>query len=612
MNKEHQSKRKGRVFRNLGFWFCTLYRESPGFVWLYLLDIPVVVGISLLGAYLPSVLVADITAGREIRQIITNLFLLGGILVFLQVFGEWLKKTREIRDDESRFSHAEQLVDQVLHTKYANVEQGDFQHEFMQLQRMHLWNGIYSDQFLTAFAAVGAAAAGMVLYTGMLSGLSPWLLALILLCTAVSFYAGIRGDRWESENRHKWWPLDLKMQYLSRNLGSYEAAKDVHLYHMAPWLKKMYDKTLKERIRHTARMQANYYMQGFVWNLTGMIWQGAAYLYLIYAVCTGTMEVSEFVLYLGILLGFAEWCGTIIYSVQSLHQQALYVEENRSFLEKLQAEDEEGKEELILAKGHIPEIRFENVSFSYPGAKEPVTKKINLTLRPGENLGLVGLNGAGKTTFIKLLCGFYDPTEGRILIDGVDRNRYRRESWIRCFSGVFQDMGFFPLTLRENLVPEGTEEKERLEECLKMADLLDKTKELPEGLDTLFGVGIQEGAAEFSGGEGQRLMLARSFYKEAPLLVLDEPTAALDPLAESRLYETYHQFSKDKTTIFISHRLASTRFCDRILLLEHGEIKEMGTHAQLMEMQGMYARMYHLQSKYYQQKEAGLEEEVFQ
>ena len=181
---------------------------------------------------------------------------------------------------------------------------------------------------------------------------------------------------------------------------------------------------------------------------------------------------------------------------------------------------------------------------------------------------------------------------------------------MRCISGVFQDMGFFPVSLRDNLAPEGGADAGRMEECLKMADLAEKTASLPAGLETLFGVGIQEGAAEFSGGEGQRLMLARAFYKDAPLLVLDEPTAALDPLAESRLYERYRQFSENKTTVFISHRLASTRFCDRILLMENGEIAETGTHEELMRQQGSYARMYLLQSKYYQQEEAGLEGEM--
>lgn len=610
MEKEKSAKNKGRAVRAYVFWLRTLYRESPAFVWLYLAEIPVTVGIFLAGAYLPSVLTADITAGEPVGRIVLNLAVLGGLLVFLQALRVWLHRTQEIRDDEIRLRHVSQMVKEVLNTEYKNVEKGDFQNRFMELTRLHLWNGNFSSKFMQALQTAGTAAAGLLLYTGMLSGLSLWLLAVILVCTAANYFVAIRCNRWESENRHKWWPLDLKMQYLSRNLGSYEAAKDVHLYHMAPWLKKLYDRTLKERLHFTFRMQANYYVMALAWGFTGLIWQGAAYGYLIWAVCAERILPSEFVLYIGLLLGFAQWCSAITRSVQSLHEQALYVEEHQSFMDKLKPEEEGDKEPLLLKKGHIPEICFRNVTFQYPGTDKPVIKNLNLTLKPGENLALVGLNGAGKTTFIKLLCGFYDPTQGEILIDGISRSRYTRESWMRCISGVFQDMGFFPVSLRDNLAPEGGADAGRMEECLKMADLAEKTASLPAGLETLFGVGIQEGAAEFSGGEGQRLMLARAFYKEAPLLVLDEPTAALDPLAESRLYERYRQFSENKTTVFISHRLASTRFCDRILLMENGEIAETGTHEELMRQQGSYARMYLLQSKYYQQEEAGLEGEM--
>lgn len=305
----------------------------------------------------------------------------------------------------------------------------------------------------------------------------------------------------------------------------------------------------------------------------------------------------------------------------------------------------------MLAAGHVPEISFEHVTFRYDGSQTPVLKDLNLTLKPGENLALVGLNGAGKTTFIKLLCGFYDPTEGKILIDGVDRSRYSKDSWLKYFSGVFQDAELFPMSLEENLAlgtaPDsgegsgeekaagreaGAEPKQHnaqsrrqeqhndqenhgthMDACLKMADLEDKIKKLPQGLKTMFGKESYEDAADFSGGEMQKLMLARALYKEAPLLVLDEPTAALDPLMESELYQKYRRFSEHKTTVFISHRLASTRFCDRILLMEDGGVAESGTHEELLERDGKYAWMFRLQSKYYQkkeaQKEAGLEGE---
>ena len=419
---------------------------------------------------------------------------------------------------------------------------------------------------------------------------------------------------------------------------------------MPAWLRKMFNRELKQRLHYTVRQQGNYFLEGAVNGFSQMVWEGAAYLYLIYLVCEGRLDAAGFVLYIGVVRGFAGWCGSIVQAIRLLHEKASYVEEQRHFFDKLQR-GREKKEGLVLAAGHVPEISFEHVTFRYDGSQTPVLKDLNLTLKPGENLALVGLNGAGKTTFIKLLCGFYDPTEGKILIDGVDRSRYSKDSWLKYFSGVFQDAELFPMSLEENLAlgaaPDsgegsgeekaagrkaGAEPKQHnaqsrrqeqhndqenhgthMDACLKMADLEDKIKKLPQGLKTMFGKESYEDAADFSGGEMQKLMLARALYKEAPLLVLDEPTAALDPLMESELYQKYRRFSEHKTTVFISHRLASTRFCDRILLMEDGGVAESGTHEELLERDGKYAWMFRLQSKYYQkkeaQKEAGLEGE---
>lgn len=647
---QQPEEKKRTVPENLLYWMRTLYRESPGFVWLYLAGCGVAVGISLLGVYMPSVLVADITEGGSVRSILGDLAVLGGGLVCLYLLSNWLERTKGILGSRIGQRQALQAADLALETNYDNIERADFPEEIWQLVDRHMWSRDYNTGFLEAFAAVLTAVAGMILYTGMLSGLSLWILLLVIAGTALNYVVGIRCNKWDARNRHKWMTLDYKMVYLSRSTSTYEASKDVHLYWMPPWLRKMFNRELKQRLHYTVRQQGNYFLEGAVNGFSQMVWEGAAYLYLIYLVCEGRLDAAGFVLYIGVVRGFAGWCGSIVQAIRLLHEKASYVEEQRHFFDKLQR-GREKKEGLVLAAGHVPEISFEHVTFRYDGSQTPVLKDLNLTLKPGENLALVGLNGAGKTTFIKLLCGFYDPTEGKILIDGVDRSRYSKDSWLKYFSGVFQDAELFPMSLEENLAlgaaPDsgegsgeekaagrkaGAEPKQHnaqsrrqeqhndqenhgthMDACLKMADLEDKIKKLPQGLKTMFGKESYEDAADFSGGEMQKLMLARALYKEAPLLVLDEPTAALDPLMESELYQKYRRFSEHKTTVFISHRLASTRFCDRILLMEDGGVAESGTHEELLERDGKYAWMFRLQSKYYQkkeaQKEAGLEGE---
>lgn len=634
--KEKQKEKEGYgTLANLTYWLKVLYRESPWFVWSYAGGIGISLGTSLLGVYMPSVLVKDITAGAALGKVLADLGLLGGALVCLYLISYWMGKAKTILDYKICYNQGLKIAEAAMRAEYVQIERGDFSGQFWELTHRHMWGGKYSVEFMESLTSLVTAVIGMVLYIGMLSGLSWWLLLLVIGSTAVNYIVGIRCNRWDGANHHKWHDLDNKMFYLARGTSSYEASKDVHLYHMPPWLRKLFDRELKQRLHYTVRQQANFYLDGVVSGFSQMIWEGAAYLYLIYLVCEGRLDAAGFVLYFGIITGFASWCGSIASGMRALHMEAIYVGEERDFLERMSKGSEagsrnkeqeqtsgekvpdnagEGQENLAMPQGHVPEITFRNVSFQYEGTETPAIQNLNLTIQPGENIALVGLNGAGKTTFVKLLCGFYEPTEGEILADGVNRSRYGKKNWLECFSGVFQDAGLFPMSLKDNLNMGRALPESRLEEKLKMVDLEERMRKLPQGLEHIYGVSSADNGVEFSGGELQKMLLARALCKEAPVLVLDEPTAALDPLMESQLYEQYRDFSEGKTTIFISHRLASTRFCDRIVLIENGSIAEMGTHEELLNRNGRYAWMYHLQSRYYQkqqeQKEAGLEGDV--
>lgn len=233
----------------------------------------------------------------------------------------------------------------------------------------------------------------------------------------------------------------------------------------------------------------------------------------------------------------------------------------------------------------------------------------NLKINAGEKLALVGVNGAGKTTFVKLLCGMYEPDEGRILIGGIDRNEFPKEELYELFSAVFQEPFILPVTVAENLTFERDYDSKKAWDALERAGLSEKFHEKGVTMDTFFDKDMDEDGIELSGGEEQRFLLARALYKDAPILVLDEPTAALDPIAESEIYDNYAQYSEGKTAVFISHRLASTRFSDRIVLLGEGGILEEGSHQELMDLKGAYANMFEVQSRYY--AKTRLEKEVF-
>lgn len=253
------------------------------------------------------------------------------------------------------------------------------------------------------------------------------------------------------------------------------------------------------------------------------------------------------------------------------------------------------------------QIELQDVSFRYPGAEKDTLAHINLTIQPGEKLAIVGLNGAGKTTLIKLMCGFLDPTEGKVLLNDADIRTYNRRDYYKLFSAVFQDFSVLDVTIAENIAQTDENiDRSLMEHCIEQAGLTEKIVGLSKGVGTHIGKVFEDGI-HLSGGELQRLMLARALYKNAPIIILDEPTSALDPIAESDIYNKYNELTDGRMAVYISHRLASTRFCDRIILIAEGGIDEVGTHEELIARNGHYAELFEIQSRYY--REGGTDDE---
>lgn len=492
------------------------------------------------------------------------------------------------------------IHDKVNRTSYINAEKQDF-------IKLRERAGKATNDNMQATEAVWDTLSeliknllGFAIYLLLLTRMS-LLIMLVTIATAVLGYL-ISGkvDGWVYRQEKAKMKHYHKLGYISGRARDREQAKDVRIFDMSKWQLKLYEQELAQLQKFYNRRSMVYFGRDMSEVFFNFLRGGIAYGYLIWQVLAGSLSVAEFLLYFSAVSGFTAWIMGILYQVATLHRQSIELSVVREFLEYEEPFTFEEGMELPVEKDAKYEIELRNVSFRYPETEKDILSGINLTLHPGEKLAIVGLNGAGKTTLIKLMCGFYDPTEGQVLLNGEDIRQFNRRDYYQHFSAVFQEISLLAGSIAVNITQGEAVDEVKLRSCAERAGLLKKIESLPEGFATHLNKEVYEDAVELSGGEIQRLMLARALYKEGPVIVLDEPTSALDPLAEQDMYERYHELTRNCSSVYISHRLASTRFCDRVILLAEGGILEEGTHDELLRAGGEYARLYHVQSQYYQ------------
>jgi len=366
------------------------------------------------------------------------------------------------------------------------------------------------------------------------------------------------------------------------------------------WLNELLDQFHNLYLDFTLRCERVEVIADITEAVLTMARNGIAYVYLINMALNEGLSVSEFLLYFTAVTTFTTWVMGILQEMSTLHKESLDISRVREFLEYPEPFKFEDGESIPATD--LYELKLENVSFRYPSAEKDIIHDLNLTVHPGEKLAIVGLNGAGKTTLVKLLCGLLDPTDGKVLLNGKDIRDLNRRNYYDLFSAVFQDFSVLDVTVAEEIAQTTVGiDYDRIADCIEKAGLTDMIKKLPKGLHTHVGREVHLDGVLFSGGQTQRLMLARALYKDGPILLLDEPTAALDPIAENEIYMKYSEMTQGRTSLFISHRLASTRFCDRIIFVADGGIKEEGTHESLLALGGKYAKLFEVQSRYYQE-----------
>lgn len=444
---------------------------------------------------------------------------------------------------------------------------------------------------------------GFLVFLTILSPLNPWILALMVFTCVLGFLIFRYTSNWKYRHREEEAQCHAKLAYIQNKSQSITMAKDIRIFGLQNWLDDISSSIQKTYMDFLLRCEKMLLLGDLADVFFTIARNGIAYVYLLHLALSEDLSVSAFLLYFTAISTFTTWVNGILQQCSDLHKESLDISSLRTFLDYPEPfRFQNGKP--IPPKAPY-ELRLEQVSYRYPGAARDTIHQMNLTLHPGEKLAIVGLNGAGKTTLVKLLCGLLDPTKGRVLLNGQDIRDFNRQDYYALFSAVFQNYSLLDVTLAENIAQDYKDINEkRIWDCLEKAGLTQMVQQLQTGLATHTGREVYLDGVLFSGGQTQRLMLARALYKNSPILLLDEPTAALDPLAENDIYLKYHEMTKGKTSLFISHRLASTRFCDRILYLEHGAILEEGTHEELLQAGGAYAQLFDTQSRYYQEGRA--------
>lgn len=400
-------------------------------------------------------------------------------------------------------------------------------------------------------------------------------------------------------------PYWRKLAYLNNMTNDFEYAKDIRIYRMQHFINGKTKKVNEEAHIISKHMFNRWILSAIGMNSFQMLQSTFFFVWLVYSVIYSEMSIGNVVLFIGIAATFNENVVQVFDVIADLRRVSLEIDDYRAFIEcPIEQYDNSLGEEIENINFDKYEFEFKNVSFKYPGQELYTLKNLNLTIKAGERVAIVGNNGAGKTTIVKLLMRLYEPTEGQILLNGINIRRFNKVSYYKVFAPVFQDIDCFAMPIKQNISMKSSiyTDDNKVKTCLEQADLGKKIASLDNGIDTELLKILNSEGIDLSGGEKQKLILARALYKGGNVLILDEPTAALDALSEDRMYKKFDEMVGGKTAIYISHRLASTRFCDNIIMFQNGAIVESGTHEELLLKDGEYKKMYNVQAQYYKEE----------
>lgn len=597
-------KTKYSVLENAKYMISHMHRADKSAILLAVVYVFPSVMATLMSTLLLKMLIGILENGADLTKIIQAV---GVFVLFSSIFTvakNFLETRHSVINTKYRLYCQTLIIEKNMRIPYEKIESRENRKLLDKANEFVAYSGRGACATATILRDLATDLVGVFSVCTVFLAVDIRLVAMLILVGVCTFLLYSRESDNEKSYQDKNVPITKKTMYLAIGKPTeIKAAKDIRIFNISSWFSPLIDILIGERAdiinsflkKNLGLLSAD--------ALIILLREGVTVYFLISNVLKGRITVSDFVFYFGLLNAFSLWIRGICQGYQRTKSTCLLCDDYRIYIEQ---EDEENCDEPCNGESNrFYSVEFKNVCFSYDKETQ-VLKNISFKAEKGEKIALVGENGAGKTTCMKLLSGLYSPDSGEILLNGKHISLYPKRQLFSLFSAVFQNSLFLPVSVAENVALSVDYDKGRMKDALKKAGLTDKIETLEHGENTLLDKELNKGGTDFSGGEMQKLFLARALYKDAPIVILDEPTSALDPIAENELYLKFNSLTENKTSFYISHRLSSTRFCDRILFLKDGKITESGTHDELMALRGGYFRMYEMQSYYYREQEGAL------
>lgn len=547
---------------------------------------------------LPKLLIAELSLGVE-ASFVYFMGIIIGYLACTSVVGfvrTYLQNAGYPRITKLRIDYVGEMFDKIVSVAYKYMEDATFFEKNDRAMEATSSNnngieGVYHKLF-----ELPATLLTILVLTFFIGKLNIFILLALILNILVSIWIQRTVHKFQYKKKEELSHADRRKRYYYNTTHDFGYGKDIRLYQLKDRILENYDKEIAGYIGIQKLIKNKEFRLGFIGLITLLISDAITYGLLVYKTVNG-MSIADFSMYLTAVASLSLMLKKVADEVAYIINEGQYVYDYFEFHDKDLGEKGGNKEGI---KDDTLEIVFDDVSFKYPGTEKYIFEHLNFKINKGERLAIVGINGAGKSTLVKLMIGLFDVTEGEIRINGIPIKEFNRKQLFSMFSVVFQDVNLLAFTIKENIACSSVNiDEDRVKDALERVGLAKKISEFPKGINQMMLKIIEDDGVDMSGGESQKLSIARALYKDANMVIMDEPTAALDALAEAEIYENFSELVKGKTSVYISHRLASTKFCDKIALFDGTGLREYGNHDELMDLQGGYYHMFSVQGKYY-------------